>query len=347
MYNGFPHGSERSSRDIVLLQIFRGLPPIRPLSPLHSARDRFDAMENSDEVWEDCSDDSGENKNSWKWPPTSVKLYFFDDEAQRRLANHVKAWQELGAETVLDKNDCTHLVMDYKHTGHADRDQCADRDLDWAERNGVGNTPTFVAYTRTRTRAERQTDRQTARHARTHARMHICVALCLHRTLTCVMRVICVFSDCVSTFWLRTCLHRHMLLDPRSSEGAALLRPLPSSKGIPEMRHLHVCEAPARCRETATSFEDNSSQNLYFQTLWALHLAGVKCHAEYVSECSLIAASEECQPELVGEGRGGKRYRWADGQEWTVSHGIVDHRVRAREIVCLMCVCTLPNQLHP
>ena len=154
----------------------------------------------------------------------------------------------------------------------------------------------------------------------------------------------CLFMliECVSTHWLRMCLHRNMFLDPHSSEGAALLRPLKSREGIPEMRNLHVC-----WREDTNSFEEEDDQIVSIQTLLAFHFAGVKCHSEYVSECSLIVASEDCQPELVGEERGGKRYRWADGQEWTASLGFVDHRVCARDIVCLMCVCTLPNHLYP
>ena len=73
-----------------------------------------------------------------------IRLYFFNEAQVAQSAEGeydpvIEFWLDMGAEVVVDKQACTHLVLDHVEVGHAQRDCRAREDICWAERNNIGD----------------------------------------------------------------------------------------------------------------------------------------------------------------------------------------------------------------
>ena len=73
-----------------------------------------------------------------------IRLYFFNEaqtvqSAEGEYDPVIEFWLDMGAEVVVDKQACTHLVLDHVEVGHAQRDCRAREDICWAERNNIGD----------------------------------------------------------------------------------------------------------------------------------------------------------------------------------------------------------------
>jgi len=96
----------------------------------------------------ESSDTEAEEENKWA---QGIKLYFFDEDVwvhyyQGGKAGAVGIWKkDGGASFVQNKSECTHLVINFVHTGVAERDRRASEDMCWAQNNGVGKLQRPIA----------------------------------------------------------------------------------------------------------------------------------------------------------------------------------------------------------
>ena len=96
----------------------------------------------------ESSDTEAEEENKWA---QGIKLYFVDEDVwvhyyQGGKAGAVGIWKkDGGASFVQNKSECTHLVINFVHTGVAERDRRASEDMCWAQNNGVGKLQRPIA----------------------------------------------------------------------------------------------------------------------------------------------------------------------------------------------------------
>lgn len=155
-------------------------------------------------------------------------------------------------------------------------------------------------------------------------------SICLLYLLDCCLN----HAACVSSFWLAWCAIEETLLD-HTAPDSITFRPLPSKFEIREMKGLRVCLRTEKEFLFASELDWNATE-------YALRQTGAEVCYQHVSDCDLIVAEYECQPALVGQEGGVKRFRWADGQEWTASRGCVSKEVSAslsQKSPCRACVC--------
>jgi len=58
----------------------------------------------------------------------------------------VSAWQRCEGIMVTARSECTHLVINYKEKGVADRDGRAGKDRHWMAANGVGKLQLHISW---------------------------------------------------------------------------------------------------------------------------------------------------------------------------------------------------------
>jgi hypothetical protein len=256
---------------------------------------------NSDD---DCGPDELFADESEAFWAQDVKLFLPCGEKTLDIdqSDVIRLWRMMGAQVVCDKLMCTHLVLDYVHSGPGPGDTDCSALERWAQGNQVGKSAHYRVAQQCAYGATCWTDRT---------------------DLTALVVVLSV-AECVSTWWLYMCAIENTLLDSRW----ATFRPLRCKEGIPRMLELHVC-----------LHQDSFSSHFdLLQTSFAIERTGVRFHDDHVGECSIIVGAPGVQPVFVGEEDGKKRYRWADGCEWTASLGYVDMTVRIGHIIANVCV---------